>query len=113
MLPIQKVEELEESRCMQCTVCICGKPMEEMKTETYTTYRYHTAEIHTTVSDPHLSLLNSPLKSIPWEAVQVQVTPICLSFFPYMYMYLNLSMIKCKKCKNTNITAPSFRSDNA
>lgn len=34
MLPIQKVEELagcEKSRCMQCTVCICGKTMEEMK----------------------------------------------------------------------------------
>lgn len=31
MLPIQKVEELEESRCMQCTVCICGKTMAEMK----------------------------------------------------------------------------------
>lgn len=34
MLPTQKVEELagsEKSRCMQCTVCICGKTMEEMK----------------------------------------------------------------------------------
>lgn len=89
MLPIQKVEELagsEKSRCMQCTVCICGKTMEGMKKdrEIYTTNRYHTTEIPTTVSDPHLSLLSSPLKSIPWEVVQEQVTPICLSFVPYL-----------------------------
>lgn len=51
MLPIQKVEELagcQKSRCMQCTVCICGKVMEEMKRERerekHTSYRYPTTE---------------------------------------------------------------------
>lgn len=73
MLPIQKVEELagcEQSRCMQCTVCICGKTMEEMKKdrEIYHQQVSYNRD-HTTVSDPHLSLLSSSLKSIPWEVV--------------------------------------------
>lgn len=93
MLPIQEVEKLagcEKSRCMQCTVCICGKMMEEMKRERERERNIPAIGIipqnitNTAVSDPQA--LNSSLKSIPWEVVQVHATPICLSFFPCMYI---------------------------
>lgn len=71
-----------------------------------------------TVSDPHLSLLSSSLKSIPSGKGNSYMS-LVPSLPRNMYMYLNLSMIKCKKMQKYKYHRPlffvslQFRSDNA